>query len=260
MSDAPATRPHLSPAFAAEPIAHRGLHGPERPENSLAAFAAALAAGYGIELDVQPSADGKAMVFHDATLDRMTAAQGSVRARTAAELQRMRLAGTAECIPTLGAVLTAIDGAVPLLIELKDQTGNPGGDDGTLERATAAALAGHAGPVAVMSFNPAMIARMAALAPDVPRGLVTWAWDDAQATDLPDATLARLREIADFDRVGSCFVSHQHSDLARPQVAALKSRGVPVLCWTIRSAQEAQAARRIADQITFEGFLPPVHR
>lgn len=251
-------RPPLPPAFAAAPIAHRGLHGPGRPENALAAMAAAAAAGYGIELDLQPSADGQAMVFHDATLDRMTAATGPVRARPAAELEALALAGTGDRIPRLQAVLDAVAGRVPLLIELKDQSGSPGGDDGALERATAAALAGYPGPVAVMSFNPEMIARMAALAPDLPRGLVTYAWDDADASGMPAERLARLRAIADFDPVGAGFVSHHHRDLAAPAVAALKARGVPVLCWTIRSPDEAAAARRIADQITFEGFLPPL--
>ncbi|MEM9757332.1 MAG: glycerophosphodiester phosphodiesterase family protein, partial [Pseudomonadota bacterium] len=77
--------------FLGPPIAHRGLHGPGVPENSLAAVSAAVAAGYGIELDLQVSADGVAMVFHDATLDRMTAACGPVRSRPAAELAALGL-------------------------------------------------------------------------------------------------------------------------------------------------------------------------
>lgn len=252
------TAPPLPPEFLTAPIAHRGLHDAGRPENSLSAAAAAVAAGYGIEIDLQPSGDGVPMVFHDATLDRMTPARGPVRAQTAATLDLVALAGTADRIPRLSALLAAVAGRVPLLIELKDQTRAPGGDDGTLERGTAAALAGYAGPVAVMSFNPGMIARMAVLAPGLPRGLVTYGWDDGDARGLPAATLARLRDIADFDAVGAGFVSHHHRDLDRPRVAALKSAGVPVLCWTIRSPDEAAAARRVADQITFEGFLPAI--
>jgi glycerophosphoryl diester phosphodiesterase len=188
----------------------------------------------------------------------MTAAQGPVRARPAAELAALALAGTADRIPRLSEVLAAVAGRVPLLIELKDQSRSARGDDGALERATAALLADYAGPVAVMSFNPEMVARMAELAPQVPRGLTTYGWDDEDAPGLPPETLARLRDIADFDRTGASFVSHHHLDLARPRVAELKATGHPVLCWTIRSAEEAAAARRIADQITFEGFLPPL--
>jgi glycerophosphoryl diester phosphodiesterase len=251
-------RPSLPAAFTARPVAHRALHGPGRPENGPSAVAAAVAAGYGIEIDLQPSSDGVPMVFHDATLDRMTAAQGPVRARPAAELAALALAGTADRIPRLSEVLAAVAGRVPLLIELKDQSRSARGDDGALERATAALLADYAGPVAVMSFNPEMVARMAELAPQVPRGLTTYGWDDEDAPGLPPETLARLRDIADFDRTGASFVSHHHLDLARPRVAELKATGHPVLCWTIRSAEEAAAARRIADQITFEGFLPPL--
>ena len=249
--------PALPPVFLARPIAHRALHGPGRPENGLAAIAAAVDAGWGIEIDLQGSADGQAMVFHDPTLDRMTDRSGPVRAHDAAALGTMALAGgQGETIATLGAVLTAVAGRVPLLIELKDQTSTLGGDDGALEAATAQALSGYGGPVAVMSFNPAMIGRMARLAPEVPRGLVTFAWPDTTAPGLDPAQRDRLRAIADFDAVGAAFISHDHRDLDRPAVAALKARGVPVLCWTVRSADEAARARRSADQITFEGFTP----
>ena len=249
--------PALPSAFLARPIAHRALHGPGRPENGLAAIDAAVAAGWGIELDLQGSADGEAVVFHDPTLDRMTAHSGPVRAHVVAALGRIPLVGgEGETIPSLAEVLARVDGHAPLLIELKDQTPTPGGDDGALEAATARALAGYGGPVAVMSFNPAMIARMARLAPHIPRGLVTCAWPEDAAPTLDPALRARLREITDFDAVGASFISHDHRDLDRPAVAALKARGVPVLCWTLRSPQAAAAARQIADQITFEGFAP----
>ncbi|MBK5926534.1 glycerophosphodiester phosphodiesterase family protein [Rhodobaculum claviforme] len=246
----------LAPGFAARPFAHRALHGPGRPENGMAAIRAAVAGGWGIEIDLQTSADGTAMVFHDPTLDRLTGATGPVRAHPAADLGCIPLTGgDGEGIPTLSEVLAQVAGRVPLLIELKDQTPTPGGSDGVLEAATAAALSGYDGPVAVMSFNPAMIARMADLAPGVARGLVTFAWPDG-AGGLDAATRDRLRAIADFDAVGAAFISHDHRDLDRAEVAALKARGVPVLCWTIRSAPEAAAALRTAEQITFEGYTP----
>lgn len=256
--------PALPAGFLAVPIAHRALHGPGRPENSAAALAAAVAAGYAIEIDLQLSADGQAMVFHDATLDRMTAASGAVRARTAAELTAIALAGgDGAGMPTLAEALALVAGRVALLIEIKDQSGVLGPTDGALERATAAALAGYPGPVAVMSFNPHSVAAMARLAPGLPRGLVTEAFalhDYPQARGRPEAE-ARLRAlaaIADFDAVDAGFISHDHRDLSRPRVAGLKARGVPVLAWTVRSPAEEEAARRLADNVTFEHYLPPL--
>lgn len=243
--------PPLPAGFAARPFAHRGLHGPGRPENSLASVRAAVAAGFGIEIDLQPSADGVAMVFHDDTLDRMTGTPGPIAARPAAELSRLRLAGTAEPIPTLAAVLAEVAGRVPLLIELKAQATPEG--DALLAAATAAALQGYAGPLAVMSFLPRPVAEMAARAPAVPRGLVTWAWEGAEARH-PDRD--RLRAIADLDALGCAFVSHDRADLDRPRLAEIRAAGLTILCWTVRSPEQERAARRHADQITFEGYLP----
>jgi glycerophosphoryl diester phosphodiesterase len=129
-----------------------------------------------------------------------------------------------------------------------------GGQVGALEEAAARDLAGYAGPVAVMSFNPHSVAAMAEHAPEVPRGLTTAAFDSHYWAHLPEATRAHLREIPDFERTGAAFVSHQANDLDRPRVAALRARGVPVLCWTIRSEADERAARRLADNVTFEGY------
>lgn len=247
----------LPASFLTHPIAHRALHGEGVPENSLAAVRAAVAAGYGIEIDVQPSADGVAMVFHDYVLDRLTGESGPVSARSAAELGAIRLTGGAEGIPTLAEVLEAVAGQVPLLIEIKDQDGAMGPDIGGLGRAVADALAGYAGPVAVMSFNPHAVAEMAELAPEIPRGLTTYGFDDADARRLPEPQRAQLAGIADFNRVGASFISHDRRDLAAPRVAALKAAGVPVLCWTVRSEREESQARQIADNITFEGYPAP---
>src|SRR3954469_23544234 len=85
--------------LGARPFAHRGLHGAGRPENSRAAFEAAIAAGSGIELDVQASRDAEAMVFHDYELERLTAAQGATADLAAAELGALTLSGTRETIP-----------------------------------------------------------------------------------------------------------------------------------------------------------------
>jgi glycerophosphoryl diester phosphodiesterase len=250
------SRVPLPAAFLTEPLAHRALHdrAAGRPENSRAAVRAAVAAGYGIEIDVQLSSDGQAMVFHDEDLDRLTSDCGPVRARTAAELGRTRLRDAGDGIPTLPEVLALIGGRVPLLIEIKDQTLTMSETDGRLEAATAAALASCTGPVAVMSFNPHAVAQMARLAPHLPRGLTTSAYDPEDWSPLPEATCTHLRGIPDYDRTGASFVSHEAADLARPRLAELKAQGAAILCWTIRSPEAEDRARQVAQNITFEGY------
>ncbi|MEO1613683.1 MAG: glycerophosphodiester phosphodiesterase family protein, partial [Pseudomonadota bacterium] len=141
--------PPLDPAFLTAPIAHRGLHDRAAGviENSRAAVAAAVEAGYGIEIDLQLSADGEAMVFHDDELTRLTAERGPVRDRTAIELRRIDLDGGDEGIPTLAEILDIVRGAVPLLIEAKDQSLTLTEVDGRLERRAARLLAAYDGPV-----------------------------------------------------------------------------------------------------------------
>lgn len=250
----------LDPEFLRAPLAHRALHdvADGRPENSRAAISAAMAHGYGIEIDLQLSRDGAAMVFHDYDLRRLTGQSGPVQQREAAELGGVALLGGDEGIPTLPEVLELVGGRVPLLIELKDQHGQMGQTDGRLEAATAVALKGYAGPVAVMSFNPEMIVTMRDLAPDVARGIVTCDYDPGDWTLLRAELRARLREIPDYDRAGAAFLSHQAQDLDRPRVAALQDAGADVLCWTIRSPEEEAEARRVAQNITFEGYLPTI--
>jgi glycerophosphoryl diester phosphodiesterase len=243
--------------FLRLPIAHRALHkrSDRRPENSPAAILAAVEAGYAIEIDVQGTADGQAVVFHDEWLERLTPARGLVKDFTAAELGTIVLRDCDDTIPTLPAVLAMIAGRVPLLIEIKDQTDQMAPTDGRLEMAVAAALQGYQGAVAVMSFNPHAVARMADLAPQIPRGLTTAAYDHAGWAPLDPARCDELRLIADYDRVGACFISHEAADLARPRVADLKAQGAAILTWTIRSAKAEADARAVADNVTFENYL-----
>lgn len=131
------------------PYAHRGLHGNGVPENSLAAFRAAVEAGVGIELDVQLSADGEVMVFHDEDLLRMTGKEGSLYAHTQEELSALRLADTDEPVPTLKEVLAVVEGRVPLLVEIKPEHAVT-----ELCEKTAALLDGYTGAYMVESFHP----------------------------------------------------------------------------------------------------------
>ncbi|MBV0892178.1 phosphodiesterase [Paracoccus sp. Z118] len=249
-------RPNLPAGLLSRPIAHRGLHSPGVPENSMAAFRAAVRAGYAIELDVQPAADGTPLVFHDYDLQRLTGRAGLIWGLSPDQAAGCRLLGTDETIPTLSQVLDEVAGRVPLLVEIKDTDGGLGPAVGDLPARVADLLAGHEAEVAVMSFNPHAVAAVHAAAPALPVGLTSC---DFAADDWPGVPAARRADyarLADFDRVGASFVSHDHRDLGNPAVVALAARGVPVLCWTIRSPEQEAAARRIARNITFEGYLP----
>lgn len=247
----------LPASFFARPITHRALHDRKagRVENSVKSIQAALDAGYGIEIDVQLTSDGHAMVFHDDRLDRLTGEQGRVRARTRAQLEAIPLTDDGGMIPSLQKVLGMVAGKVPLVIEIKDQDGKMGPNVGTLEAATCAALADYKGDIALMSFNPHAVAACAELAPDIPRGIVTSSYQAQFWPEVPATTRDVLRAIPDYDRTGACFISHEAGDLDRPRVAELKAQGAQILTWTIRSTKAEAEARRIVDNITFEGYL-----
>ncbi|APG46018.1 glycerophosphodiester phosphodiesterase family protein [Phaeobacter porticola] len=248
----------LPAAFLRQPITHRALHDVRdgRPENSRAAILAAIKAGYGVEMDLQLSSDGRAMVFHDYNLERLAEGAGLVADHTRDQLRSIPLkGGDGECIPDLAEILDLVDGRVPLLIELKDQDGNMGPNVGALERDTVEQLQGYKGDVALMSFNPHSVAALAKLAPELPRGITTSGYDPVKWTELGAETCDHLRAIPDFDRVGACFISHEMQDLARERVAELRAMGVPILCWTVTSAEMETEARKIAHNVTFERYL-----
>ncbi len=151
------------------PYAHRGLWGEGLPENSLGAFRAAADKGFAIELDIQLSADGEVMVFHDYTLDRVCGRTGKICELSAAELGNIPLDGVEnEHIPTLREVLEAVDGRVPLLIELKGESGNT-----ALVPAALAVLKDYRGLWCMESFNPLLLHAVKRHAPHVVRGLLS---------------------------------------------------------------------------------------
>ena len=250
----------LPKSFLTRPLAHRALHDKTagRPENSRAAVRAAIEHGYGIEIDLQLSADGAAMVFHDYKLDRLTAEKGTVRDRTAAELRQIALSGGGldETIPTLDDIIALVSDRAPLLIELKEQSGNLGSDIGALEEATvrSVAAAPDGAEIALMSFNPESVRALKDLAPDCPRGLTTQNFAETGWGPVPADRLDHLTGIRDYDAVGASFISHDVDDLDAPIVAALKARGAAILCWTVKSPEAEARARRIVDNITFEGY------
>lgn len=256
MTSACPPAPPLPPSFLTRPLAHRGLHDRASGviENSRAAVAAAADAGYGIEIDLQLSADGEAMVFHDDELARLTARSGPVAALSAHELGRTALTGGDETIPTLADILDIVRGRVPLLIEAKDQSRVLGPVDGRLERRAARLLAAYDGEVALMSFNPESVAVFRDVAPETPRGRVTMDFSAPEWSAAPQARRDGLTRIDDLAALGCGFISHHHKTLDRMEVRAAMETGRPVLCWTVRSREEEAAARRVAANITFEGY------
>ncbi|MCO4847384.1 MAG: phosphodiesterase [Yoonia sp.] len=247
----------LPAVFFDRPFAHRALHDTAmgRAENSTKSIAAAVVAGYAIEIDLQLSSDGVPMVFHDYDLGRLADATGPVAQRTAADLGAIPLLHDGGGIPTLAQVLDQVTGQVPLLIEFKDQDGQMGPNVGPLGVAAAQVLLDYTGPFAVMSFNPHAVDELQRLLPDTPRGIVTDPYSADDWPTLPAQVRDHLRGIPDYGRTRSCFISHNQADLESAPVATLKSAGAAILCWTVKSANAEARARKIADNITFEGYL-----
>jgi len=241
--------------LVARPVAHRGLHDVRNGviENTPSAFAAAVAANYAIECDLQISADGEAMVHHDDALGRLTEGSARLDATTAADLQRVAFHTTSDRMLTLGQLCDLVAGRVTLVIELKSRFD---GDRRLVTRA-GEVLSGYSGPVAVMSFDPAHISHLRAIAPGLTRGLVAerhrrdegkpfWTSAERALAYIPQALRSRLQ-----------FLAYSVKDL--PSAVPLAARnvfGLPLLTWTVRTEDDRQRAGRWADQMIFEGFRP----
>ena len=229
------------------PFAHRGLHrrGGLPIENSMSAFKAAVTEGYGIELDVQCSADGVAMVFHDLTLERLTGRRQAVGDLTARQLEKITLTGTGDTIPTLAEVLAAVGSDTPLLVEVKGHKIT----DGRLEASVAQAIAAHPGKVAVMSFWPASLLWFATHAPHLARGLVATTRYDSElglgiCRGRDQEILLRLLE--------PDFIAYDIKCLPNSVSLAAHRSGLPVLTWTVRSDSDHARAKQFATNIIFE--------
>lgn len=234
-----------SSQFAPDPLlagsagfAHRGLHRPGVPENSMAAFRAALAAGAGIECDLRLSRDGFAMVFHDGDLNRLCGVSVELESLHAAALMQFQLRGTDERIPWLGDMLKLVGGQVPLLLELKGRSKSLPID--ALCAATAATLHRYRGPVGVMSFDSRVGEWLAEHAPEVRRGLVLDGSDD------------RWTRQASIDRSQAQFLAVSSKAIAAPWLAELRRSGCDVACWTIRTPAERKTATIHADALIWE--------
>jgi glycerophosphoryl diester phosphodiesterase len=229
--------------LTATTYAHRGLHGPGVPENSLAAARAAMARGLGVECDIQRSLDDYPMVFHDWDLERLTGRGGLTEALVADELERLPLLGTDQAPVRLATLLAEIGGRVPLLIEIKSQP------DYDVERTcvtVARLLERYRGPAAAMSFDPRVPEWFAEQAPGICRGLV--------GTDsLPNGYERVWRDPQAIERASPDFLALDRRDLGCAQASAWRQQGGRLLTWTIRTSTEAAEARAHADALIAEG-------
>ena len=247
--------------LTARPIAHRGLHdrAAGRIENSPSAARAAVEKGFAIECDVQLSADGEAMVFHDFDLGRLTGRSGAVKARTAAELAGIELSGSADRIPALPDFLALIGGRVPLVVEIKSAFDG----DMRLARRTAELVAAADAPVAIKSFDPDVIAHLRENRETLglaatPFGIVAEAdYSHGEWAKLPPARQVELTNFLHYERSRPDFLSWSVRNLPHPTPYLCRAGlGLPVMSWTVRTPEQRATAERWADQIVFEGFVP----
>jgi glycerophosphoryl diester phosphodiesterase len=240
------------------PIAHRGLHdrAAGRLENTAAAFRAAIDRRYGIECDLQAASDGTPMVFHDDTLDRLVAASGKVAAHSPAELARLRHRRSGAHILRFADLLDLVAGRVPLLVEVKAH--GKAVPKAYLDKIARQARA-YDGPIALMSFNPEVVAELGRLAPTVPRGLVMGAHQLRAAWwAAPSGTRGRiLTRLLGNAPAGLSFLAIDVRILR--SVRAWIDQHAPELVlfsWTIRTPKERAAAARLADAPIFERYEP----
>jgi len=238
------------------PIAHRGLHDQGRGliENSASAIAAAIAKGYAIEVDLQCAADGLPVVFHDEGLDRRTREKGPVAARDAASLCAIPLRDGTDCILSLEALLSQVDGRVPLVLEVKSTWGG----DPRYETSIAEILKSYRGPVAVMSFDPDSVAAFKRLAPTLPRGLISERFEDTRHwSNLSALRRFAMRHLLTAAIARPNFIAYDIKAL--PALAPAIARrwfGLPLLTWTVRTKDDRARALRYADAMIFEGIEP----
>lgn len=241
--------------LTARPIAHRGLHdGTAAIENTASAFQVAVNSGYAIETDVQITADGEAMVHHDFALGRLTLGSRQLAAMTAAGLKEVPFKATSDRMMTLGELCDFVRGRVPLLVEVKSRFD---GDMRLTER-TAAVLKGYAGPVAIQSFDPALLQRLREVMPALPRGIVAERhYEDSEGHGVSARQKRSLGFLLHVPRSRPHFVAYQVKDLPSPGPwIARHMLRLPLLTWTVRSEEDQQRARTWADQMIFEGFRP----
>ncbi len=242
--------------LTARPLAHRGLHDAAQGliENTAGAVRAAIDADYGIEVDVQISADGEAMVHHDDMLGRLTEGAGRLDRLSAAELKRVPFRRSAERMLTLGELCDLVGGRVTVLVELKSRFDG----DTRLPARVAEVLAGYRGPAAPMSFDPGQMTLLRHKAPRISCGIIAAKYRPHPYWDLMPFWMRHgMGYLLTGVVARSQFVAYAVADLpALAPIIARRVLGLPLLTWAVRTEAERGIAARWADQMIFEGFRP----
>jgi glycerophosphoryl diester phosphodiesterase len=242
--------------LTARPVAHRGLHDRARGivENMPSAFKAAIAGNFAIELDVQLTADGEAMVHHDDVLGRLNEGSERLAELTAAQLKRVTFKDTADRMITLGELCELTASRVALVIEIKSQFDR----DRKLVARVAEVLKSYSGPAVAMSFDPDQVAALKQLAPNIVRGIVAQrSYDDDDWTKASAEQRHGMTALRHAFRTQPHFVAFWVNELPAPAPWIARNLfGCPLLTWTVRTAEQRQRAAQYADQMIFEGFVP----
>lgn len=236
--------------LVARPIAHRGLHDATRVENSESAFAAAIDHNYAIECDVQLTADGEAVVFHDDTVERVLDGVGAVRDFTTAQLKNMAFKQGNDRVQTLHELAEQTMGRATLVIELKSLWNH----DLNLVTRAVAVMRNYSGPFAFMSFDPEMIEALAQQSPNTVRGITADRVVDAYYNALPLRQRLSMRYMLHMAQTKPHFISYYFRDLPFAPLTAFRSAGFPVITWTIKSPEDQADALRYCDQVTFQDY------
>ena len=242
--------------LTARPVAHRGLHDRARGivENMPGAALAAIDGNFGIECDIQLTADGEAMVHHDDALGRLTDGSGALLGMSSQALKTVSFKDTPEKMMSLLDLCALVKGRVPIVIEVKSHFDG----DRKLVKRMAEVLANYSGPVAGMSFDPDQVKALRETMPELPRGIV--AQRVYTEADWPEATVAQrngMLHLKHAFRTRPHFVAYWVNDLPAPAPwIARHVFGLPLLTWTVRTPEQRERAARYADQMIFEGFRP----
>jgi glycerophosphoryl diester phosphodiesterase len=238
----------------ARPIAHRGLHNSDRGiiENTPSAVRAAVEGRYGIEVDLQITSDGEAMVYHDDRLGRLTEGEEPLAAMTAADLKRVRFKATSDRMLTLGELCDLVREQATLLLELKSAFNG----DHRVALRTVDVLKSYRGAVAAMSFDPDLVATLKEVAPGLTRGITAMGrYDHPEWAPLSLWQKLSFPHLLQGALIRPHFIAYALNDL--PALAPSFARwacGVPLLAWVARSEDDRMRATRVCDQIIFEGF------
>ena len=228
------------------PIAHRGLHNDDIPENSLASFENAIKHNYAIEIDLRMTSDGHVVVFHDDNLGRVTGSSGYVNKTKLEDIKKLRLSKSNEKIPTLEETLELVAGRTPLLIEIKNMN-----KIGEMEKAVWSVLAKYRGEYCIQSFNPYTLEWFKEHAPQVKRGQLSCFFKKADIGAVRRYALKRLwlNKISEPN-----FIAYNIDDL--PNKYVRKYRDLPLLAWCVRTLEQKEKAIKYADNIIFENIDP----